>query len=120
MKIPFTSERCVGCQYQKGFGCTARQQHIEPPVDCQVDELNIWLLEEAPELTLEEQREWLLRWANRRMASVQGKAIDALKHIVSLMRRPPEKDGRHHVIVGIYLEAKKALLQAREWTEEGE
>lgn len=114
MKISLTSERCVGCPHQIGFGCNAKLPHVEPPVDCQVDELNTWLLEEEPELELEQKREWLLRWANRRSASVTGKAIESLRHILHLLERPPEEcDVDHNSIVGVYLETKLALRRLR-------
>ena len=64
--------RCSGCSYRRkpGLVCGARLPHVEPSDDCALDELNAWLLEDAPELALSDQRRWLVQWANLRSADV--------------------------------------------------
>lgn len=73
------SARCAGCDCHsanqhkeredefKRHECSARYPHVEPPADCALEELNLWLVENA---LPEDARDWLLEWANRRAANV--------------------------------------------------
>lgn len=79
------ASRCDGCAHQcRESGCTALLEHVEPPVDCALDELNTWLFAEAPGLGLDEQRDWLLKWANRRSANVIGFLADPMREIAAM------------------------------------
>jgi len=64
------AERCGGCAFCRDGECEAKLEHVEPPNECALDELNIWLVTEAQGLGPDEQRDWLLSWSNRRSANV--------------------------------------------------
>ncbi len=76
------ASRCDGCTFCAGDGgCSARLEHAEPGDDCALDELNLWLATEGPGLGPDEQRDWLLKWANRRAANVIGFLEEPLRWI---------------------------------------
>lgn len=75
------SARCDGCRYLVKGTCTASLRHVEPDGDCALEELNLWLITEAPGIGPDEQRDWLLGWANRRSANVIGFLAEPMKEI---------------------------------------
>lgn len=85
--------RCHGCQYRNqddrfytgpGLWCRAKLPHVEPNEGCALDELNIWLMEEAPEMEPDEQRAWLIQWSNRRSADVIRILIEPVAEMINL------------------------------------
>ncbi len=80
MSLP--PDRCFECDYSEGnAACLARVPHAEPPNDCALDELNMWLATEGPGLGPDEQRDYLLGWANRRAANVIGFLVEPMREI---------------------------------------
>ena len=78
------ASRCEGCACRgDDGGCRAAIEHVEPPTDCALDELNLWLATEAPGLGPDEQRDWLLAWANRRSANVIEFLAEPMREIAS-------------------------------------
>ena len=78
------ASRCQACDHAcHGGGCDARYIHVEPPADCALDELNLWLATEGPGLGPDEQRDWLLKWANRRAANVIGFFEETMREIAT-------------------------------------
>ena len=76
------ASRCDGCTFcARDGGCSARLEHVEPGADCALDELTLWLATEGPGLGPDEQRDWLLKWANRRAANVIGFLEEPLRWI---------------------------------------
>lgn len=62
--------------------CRARFPHVEPPADCALEELNLWLAEQA---LPEDARDWLLAWANRRAANVIEFLAEPMKEIAGMV-----------------------------------
>jgi len=50
--------------------CSECGQHVEPINGCALEKLNLWLATEGPGLGPDEQRDWLLAWADRRAAEI--------------------------------------------------
>lgn len=65
-----TPGRCGGCAYNAKGGCLAHHPHAEPTEMCAVEELMEWLAEDAPEMAVDAQRDWLVDWAARRYGNV--------------------------------------------------
>jgi hypothetical protein len=59
---------------------------VEPPADCALEELNLWLVENA---LPEGARDWLLAWANRRAANVIEFLAEPMTEIAAMA--PPEE-----------------------------
>lgn len=80
-KLP--ASRCEGCVQLVDGGCVAELPHVEPPNECALDELNLWLVTDGPGLGPDEQRDWLLGWANRRGANVIGFLSEPMQEIAA-------------------------------------
>ena len=88
-KVP---SRCRQCHHmQKGI-CKASLCHIEPPNDCAMDELNMWLVTEGMGMSPDQQSKWLAKWSNRRSANVIGFLTEAMKEIVKIKNEEEEED----------------------------
>jgi len=102
--------RCDGCDYLDEDGkCRAKRSHCEPPAACALDELNLWLVTECTGLAPDEQREWLLSWANRRSANVIGFLAEPMREIA----RVTIAQGNHRdVCLSMRYTAEQALKTA--------
>jgi hypothetical protein len=116
-------KRCRACKHllislNGSSHCAARLTHEEPEVDCQVDELNAWLVDMCFE-DLEDAREWLLSWANRRNASVQGACAEAMKAIWDLAvdRYADDVDSCRSILREVAVLSERALRAARAFEE---
>lgn len=80
-KVP---SRCRQCDYMMNGICSAVLCHIEPPNDCALDELNMWLVTEGMGMTPDQQSKWLIKWSNRRSANVISFLTEAMKEIIQI------------------------------------
>ena len=80
-KLP--AARCDGCRHYSCDGCDAQYRHAEPPSDCALEELALWLVSEGPGLGPDEQRDWLLSWSNRRSANVIDFLAEPMRQIAT-------------------------------------
>lgn len=78
------ASRCHGCRSCGPDGtCMATLEHVEPGAGCALEELNLWLVTEAPGLGPDEQRDWLLSWSNRRSANVIDFIAEPMREIAT-------------------------------------
>lgn len=81
-------ERCYECSHSSDnmMHCSAKYKHIEPPLDCALEELDLWMAQWNVPV---EQRQWLLEWSNRRSANVLEFLTDTVQDICKIKPAKP-------------------------------
>jgi hypothetical protein len=85
--------------------CSASVPHVEPEPGCALEELNAWLLEDAPGLDPMAQRDWLVAWSARRNRNV----IDAWAKVLGEIAVVPSADDPASTLAAVRIGAAAAL-----------
>ena len=82
--------RCCKCKHCSSdlIFCSASHRHIEPPADCALEELDLFMAEWSIPVT---QRQRLLEWSNRRSANVLQFLSETVQDIINV---EPLEEGR--------------------------
>lgn len=73
--------RCRSCEHQENGECCATMVHMEPPIECALDELVEQIFIMNPD-NMDEAREWFIQWANKRSTNVLSFCMESLSEIV--------------------------------------